>query len=66
MAGHRADMMKLLKKAKKAGCSVERTGSGHWMITTPSGRTILCAFSPRTAGAYRGTINALRKAGVKL
>lgn len=66
MAGHRADMMKLLKKAKKAGCSVERRGSGHWLITTPNGTTILCAFSPRTAGAYRSTITDLRKAGVQL
>lgn len=66
MAGHRADMMKLLKKAKKAGCTYERTGSGHWMIITPSGTTILCAFSPRTSGAYRQTITNLRKAGVQL
>lgn len=66
MAGHRADMMKLLKRAKKCGCSVERRGSGHWKITTPSGVSVIAAFSPRTAGGYRSTINDLRKAGVQI
>jgi hypothetical protein len=66
MAGHRADMMKLVKLAKKNGCSVQRTGNGHWGITTPSGAYIVASFSPRTPGAYRDTIRDLRKAGVSL
>lgn len=66
MAGHRSDMMKLVKVAKKRGCSVERTGSGHWKITTPSGVVLVTSFSPSNPGAYRDVIRALRKAGVSL
>ena len=66
MAGHRGDMMKLIKLAKKQGCTTERTGSGHWRITTPSGESIVTSFSPSNGGAYRITIRALRKAGVSL
>ena len=66
MAGHRSDMMKLIKKAKSKGCAVERSGSGHWRITTPDGTTIYASFSPTRAGAYRDTIRDLRKAGVPL
>ena len=58
--------MKLVKLAKKKGCSAQRTGSGHWRITTPSGVTIITSFSPSNPGAYRDTIQALRKAGVPL
>ena len=66
MAGHRSDMMKLVKRAKSKGCTVERTGSGHWRITTPEGVKILASFSPSTPGAYRDTIRDLRRAGVSL
>lgn len=66
MAGHRSDMMKLVKKAKKAGCSAERTGSGHWRIVAPNGTLITTSFSPSNPGSYRDAIRALRKAGVEL
>ena len=66
MAGHRSDMMKLIKRAKKNGCSAERTGSGHWRITTPSNQVIIASFSPSNPGAYRDTIRDLRRAGVEL
>ena len=65
-SGHRADMMKLVKKARKKGCDVERTGSGHWRITTPDGAVVTASFSPSCPGAYRDTIRDLRKAGVDL
>lgn len=63
---HRGDMMKLVKLAKKHGCTVERTGSGHWKITTPSGLTIVTSFSPSNPGPYRDTVRYLKKAGVLL
>jgi hypothetical protein len=66
MAGHRSDMMKLIKLAKKHGCTAERTGSGHWKIVCPNGSTLTASFSPSRPGAYRDTIKALRKAGVPL
>ncbi len=66
MAGHRSDMMKLVRKAQSLGCEVERTGSGHWRIVTPSGVRLTASFSPKNPGSYRDTIKALRKAGVSL
>ena len=66
MAGHRSDMMKLVKKAKSQGCTVERTGGGHWRITTPSNTVITASFSPSKPGAYLRTLRDLRKAGVSL
>ena len=66
MAGHRSDMMKLVKLAKKNGCTVERTGSGHWSFTTPNGTRIIASFSPSTQHALRSTIRDLRKAGAPL
>lgn len=65
-SGHRADMMKLVKKAKKQGCLVERSGSGHWKIKCPNGTVVIASFSPSAPGAYRDTIRNLRKAGVDL
>lgn len=63
---HRADQMKLLRQAKKAGCTVERMKNGHWKITTPSGESFHAPFSPRNPGGVRTTIDKLRKAGVEL
>jgi hypothetical protein len=59
-------MMKLVKKAKSKGCQVERTGTSHWKITTPSGLVIVTSFSPSNPGPYRDTLKALKKAGVQL
>ena len=66
MSGHRSDMMKLLKKAKKQGCEVERLRNGHWRVTTPNGTIFTAPFSPHNPGGYRDTIRALRQAGVEL
>jgi hypothetical protein len=63
---HRSDMMKLVKLARKKGCTVERTGSGHWKITTPSGEVLITSFSPSNPGPHRDLIRYLRKAGVPL
>ena len=66
MAGHRADMMKLLKKAEKQGCSVERLRNGHWKVTAPNGDSFHAPFSPRTPGGVTFIATQLKRAGVKL
>ena len=66
MSGHRSDMMKLVKKAKSQGCTVEKDGRSHWKITTPNGQKFHASFSPRSPGAYRDLLRDLRKAGVSL
>lgn len=62
----RSDMMKLIRAAKKQGCLVDRLGSGHWRITTPSESVVIAAFSPRTAGGVRDTKARLKRAGVSV
>jgi hypothetical protein len=59
-------MKKLLRLAQKQGCTMQRLGSGHWRIVTPSGAVIVTSFSPAGPGAYRITLHELRKAGVDL
>ena len=66
MSSQRADMMKLVKKASKLGCTVERTGSGHWRITTPEGVVIPAPFSPSKPGTCTRIRRELQKAGVRL
>ena len=66
MAGHTSDMRKLMRRAKKAGCTVTRTGGGHYKIITPNGTRIICSFSPRDNGAYRDTLRDLRRDGVQI
>jgi hypothetical protein len=59
-------MSKLLKLAAKKGCTIERNGSGHWNVTTPSGAVIVAAFSPSTSGGVRAVRQHLRRAGVDI
>ena len=63
---HRAEMAKVLKKAKKKGCTVERLKNGHWKVTTPNGESFHAAFSPRNPGGVRTVIDKLKKEGVSL
>lgn len=63
---HRSDMTKLLKAAKKHGCEITRTGSGHWLVITPNGTRITAAFSPSTSGGVRMVRQQLAKAGVRI
>lgn len=48
---NRGEMSKLVKKLRKQGFEVSRTGSGHWMVKAPNGpgSTVL-AFSPSARG----------------
>jgi predicted RNA binding protein YcfA (HicA-like mRNA interferase family) len=57
--------MRLIKKLKKQGFSVERTGSGHWKVTRPGreGRVIM-AFSPSGASNYQ-EVKRLKELGYR-
>lgn len=63
---HRSDMSKLLRRAAKKGCTVQRNGRGHWKVTTPSGVVVVAAFSPSTPGGVRAVQQHLRRAGVDI
>lgn len=65
-SGHRSDMLKAIRRAKKHGCTIEKRGSGHWRVTCPNGAVISAPFSPKTPGALRDFMKALDKEGVKL
>ena len=59
-------MTKLIKAAEKAGCQAIRTKSGHWKIKTPSGATVVAAFSPTKPGSVNITKTRLKRAGVNI
>jgi hypothetical protein len=63
---HRADMSKLLKRAKKEGCEIVRTNGGHWKITPPGGDPIIAAFSPNSGYAVTHLRKRLSKQGIHL
>lgn len=49
MSGSRGEITKLLRRARKQGLSVERTGGGHWKVTAPDvDEFVTVAFSPRS------------------
>lgn len=52
MSAGRAERMKLVRKLRKAGFDVERTGSGHWRVSNGQGGTTILAFSPRSSGTH--------------
>lgn len=60
---NRGEMMKLVKRLRKEGFDVDRTGSGHWKVKAPdgTGQTVL-SFSPG-AGGLKQTLSQLRKIG---
>lgn len=46
--------MKLVRQLKKAGFSVDRTGSGHWRVQHPEGGpVVIMAFSPTSTNDHK-------------
>jgi hypothetical protein len=59
------EILKLLRRVKAEGATVERTAKGHWRIEY-SGHLIVI---PRNAGSHRNLLNIradLKRIGVKL
>jgi hypothetical protein len=60
------DMPKLVRRARKAGWSVTKTGKQHWRFRSPNGATI---FAPSTPSDRRSVMNVranLRRAGLEV
>ena len=50
----RAERMQLVRRLKKAGFSVVRTGSGHWRVQHPNGGPVVTmAFSPTSTADHK-------------
>jgi predicted RNA binding protein YcfA (HicA-like mRNA interferase family) len=65
VSGNRGEMMKLVKKLRKQGFDVQRTGSGHWMVKSPDGKgSTVLSFSPGSRGIVK-TMKQLEKIGYK-
>ena len=60
----RAETMKLVKALRKQGFTVERTGSGHWKVTSPRGGITTIGFSPSYVG-LKLAMKRLRELGFK-
>lgn len=61
----RAERMQLVRRLKKAGFVVERTGSGHWRVQHPGGGdVVVMAFSPTSTSDHK-TRKQLESIGFK-
>lgn len=63
-AGNKAEVQKVLAKARQQGCEVILRRSGHYKIITPSGEGIFCAQTPSDYRGVKRTISRLRQAGI--
>ena len=60
---NRSEMMRLVKRIRKQGLNVERTGSGHWKVTRPGGGDcVIMGFSPNHSGMHK-TMKRLEELG---
>jgi len=65
MSAARAEVSKILRRAQRQGLVVERTGGGHWKVTSPeSGQFCIAAFSPRSTN-MRNLVRNLKQIGYK-
>jgi hypothetical protein len=62
----RKDCELLLRRARRAGFTVERTGSQHWRITAPSGATTTAAATPSDRRAPLKLRRDLRRIGLEI
>ena len=63
--GGAQDQRAMLRRARRAGCKVDRRGR-HVTVTTPDGPRITASSSPSDVNAARGLKRDLVKAGVPL
>jgi hypothetical protein len=61
------DVRHLIRRCEKAGLTVERSGGGHWKVTSPEGETVATIpFSPSTNRWLENTLTQLRRRGIEL
>lgn len=60
------DSRAVLKRAVRAGCTVEITNSQHVKVTTPSGAIIRTGLTSSDHRAHRYLERDLRRAGVEI
>lgn len=63
MAADQKAWRKLAKKLEAQGAHIERTGSGHFKVTAPWGKVVICPSTPSEYRSMRNTMSYLRKAG---
>jgi hypothetical protein len=62
----RREVARLVKEVEKAGCTVRKGGSGHYVITTPSGTVVSLSQSPSDWRYRKNFLADLRRGGVNL
>lgn len=59
----RKDIRKLVRRLVKQGWRKDIGGSGHWLLTSPSGKRMTCSMSPSDPHAYKNARADARKLG---
>jgi hypothetical protein len=62
----RKEMQKVLKRCKKAGCTVKQNRKSHYIVYLPGGGQITVSNSPRTETAARKVVSQLRNMGLAI
>lgn len=60
----RGEVAQILRRARKAGATIERANNSHWLVTSPDGRSVQVSFSPGSDAAVRTIMARLRRIGV--
>lgn len=65
--GVNKDVKAFCRQLERAGLVVERSGGGHYRVSTPAGGTVaFIPFSPSTNRWRQNTIAQLRQRGIEL
>ncbi len=64
--GNRDEVLRVLAKAEKQGCTVELRHSGHYKIHLPNGQAVFCAATPSDYRGVKRTISRLRQNGIEI
>lgn len=59
------DVQQLLKKLRSQGFRTRFGGSGHYRVTSPDGRTVTMAATPRSSSLIKARAD-LRRIGARL
>lgn len=55
------EIREALRKAKKAGCTVERRPNSHWRVSNGLGEDVTVPFSPGSSGSVAMALRAINK-----
>jgi hypothetical protein len=66
MSKNTKEQKQVLRRAEKAGCTIEKTAKGHVKVRCPNGQIIITAATPSDCRVQKNFIARLRREGVQV